>query len=120
MLLMYGIGNVAAMIVSSPHESYVREGDKGTVRCQNRSDDGQTIYSHIANALWYRDYGNGSHKEISRSRSDPVYANRHFLYFAPPVREVDEGTYYCCVPNGPCGNSSERNTVVRILSEDTT
>ena len=104
------------MIVSLPHDLYVLEGNRGTVRCQNRSADERIFYSYITNAVWYRDYGNGTHEQIGSS--GPVHSNRHQLKFIPTVRKVDEGVYYCCTPNGPCGNSSTRNTVIRISSEN--
>ena len=109
------IGNVAAIITSLPHENYVLEGRKSTVRCQNRSDDEQRFYSYIRNAVWYRDYGNGTEKKIGRSGS--VYANQHALHLMPTMTKFDEGVYYCCVPNGECGNSTTRHTVVTISSK---
>ena len=115
-LIFIYVGNVAAIIVSLPHENYVLEGNRGIVRCQNRSNDERIFYSYVTNAVWYRDYGNGTRRQVSSS--GPVYSRRHLLYFDPTVRKVDEGIYYCCIPNGPCGNSSKRNTVVRISSEN--
>lgn len=116
--LLFTTEYTAAMIVSVPHERYVLERNRGTVRCQNRSEDQQIFYSYITNAVWYRAYENGTSVQIGSS--GPVYSSRHRLNFVPPVRESDEGVYYCCAPlNGPCGNSSGRNTVVRISSEKT-
>ena len=109
------IGNVAAIIVSLPHESYVLQGNRGTIRCQNRSADERVFYSYITNAVWYRDYENGTEKRIGTSGS--VYSSRHLLNFIPTVKKVDEGVYYCCVPNGPCGNSITSRTVVKISSK---
>ena len=109
---------MAAIIVSLPHENYVIEGNKGFIRCQNISDNQKIIYSPIINAVWYRDYGNGTHKQIVSSA--PVFSYGYLLSFIH-VRKVDEGVYYCCVPpDGPCGNSSNRNTVVRISSKKAT
>lgn len=105
------------MIVSLPHESYVLEGNRGYIRCQNRSDDEKLFYSYISNALWYRDHGNGTHEKIGSSLTGPVYSIRHVLII-PSVRKVDEGVYYCCITNGPCGNSSKRNSIIRISSEN--
>ena len=112
----YFLGNVAAMIVSLPHARYVLEGNRGIVRCQNTSEDEKIFYSYISNAVWYRDYENGTQKRIGNSGA--VYSSSYSLIFKPPLRKVDEGVYYCCVPNGPCGNSNTSNTIVKISSEN--
>ena len=109
-------GEVVAIIVSLPQKYYVLQGNRGTIRCQNRSDDGGSFYSYIINAEWYRDYGNGTQKRIGSS--GPVYSRIHQLHFVPTVRKIDEGFYYCCVPNGPCGNSTTSRTTVIISSEN--
>ena len=94
------------------------EGNHGIVRCQNRSNDEKVFYSYISNALWYRDYGNGTQRKIGNSGA--VYSSRHSLIFKPPLRKADEGVYYCCLPdNVQCGNNNASNTVVKISSKNT-
>jgi len=107
-------GCTASRIVSLPHHRYVLQGSQATVRCQNRSDDGTTFNAYIPNAVWYRDYRNGTVTQVVNSQS--VYADRHTLKFSPSVTNADEGVYYCCVLNGPCGNSSSAYTIVQISS----
>ena len=65
--------------------------------------------------MWYRDFRNGTQRQIGSS--GPVYSRGYQLNFVPTVRKVDEGIYYCCVPNGPCGNSDSSRTVVMISSK---
>jgi len=84
------------------------------VRCQNRSDDGTTFYSYVTNAIWYKDYHNGTIIQVANSQS--VYADKHTLIFSSSMTTADEGVYYCCVPDGPCGNSSLTYTTVQISS----
>ena len=84
------------------------------MRCQNRSDDDTTFYSYITNAEWYRDYRNGTIIQIGNSQT--VYADKHTLRFSSTMTNADEGVYYCCVPDGPCGNSSSAHTTVQLSS----
>ena len=47
----------------------------------------------------------------------PVSAHKHLLRFSSTITEAEEGIYFCCVPNGPCGKSSLASTIVRISSK---
>ena len=97
-------GFVTARIVSLPHRWYVLEGNQGTVRCQNRSNDGTNFCSYITNTIWYRDYQNGTITRIGNS--GPVYADKHTLIISS-MTDADQGLYYWCTPAGLlCGNSS--------------
>jgi len=109
------IDNANTRIISLPHQRYVLEGNQATVRCQNRSEDETTFYSYIKNAVWYRNYPNGTIIQIGSS-SGPVSADRHMLKFSNSIASADEGIYYCCIPDGPCGNSSTTSTTVKISS----
>ncbi|XP_065913104.1 netrin receptor DCC-like isoform X3 [Dysidea avara] len=103
---------ITARIVSLPHQRYVLEGNQGSVRCQNRSDDGTTFYSYITNAIWYRDYRNGTIVQIGDS--GPVYADKHTLIISS-MTGADQGLYYCCVSAGAlCGNSSSASTTILL------
>jgi len=84
------------------------------VRCQNRSADESKFYSYITNAVWYRDYQNGTIAKIGRSGA--VYTERHLLHFRS-ITNIEEGIYYCCVLNGPCGSSHSASTTVKISSK---
>ena len=108
-------GYITAKIVSLPHQQYVLEGNQATVRCQNRSDDGGTFYSYITTAVWYRSHSNGTKTQIGSS--GPVYADKHTLILSS-ITEADQGFYYCCVPAGPCGNSSSGGTSILISSKN--
>ena len=97
--------------IPSPQHLYILEGSKGTVRCQNRSDDGQHFYAYYTNAVWFRHYDNGSNITIGSTGS--VYSMEHTLNFDPLLPE-DQGKYFCCLPNGLC---SATMTTVTISSK---
>ena len=90
--------------MSLPHQLYVLEGGRGTVRCQNRSTDEQIFYSYVSNAIWWRNYTNGT---ITRIRTfGSVYASGHTLNFNPMLSE-SQGNYYCCLPDeSTCSKAS--------------
>ena len=90
------IGYSHAKIVSLPHQLYVPEGDRGTVRCNNRSTDEQIFYSYVSNAVWWRNYTNGTITRIGTYGS--VYTSGHTLNFDPMSSE-SQGHYYCCLSN---------------------
>ncbi|XP_065913521.1 uncharacterized protein [Dysidea avara] len=104
------VDHAATRITSIPHQRYVLEGSRTSVRCQNRSDDESTFYSYITNAVWYHDQ-NGNITKIGSSGA--VYAQRHILHFRS-ITSNEEGVYYCCISGGPCGNSSSASTTVQI------
>ena len=47
-------GYKGSIITLSPQYLYIPDGSQDIVRCQNRSDDGETFYSYIITAVWYR------------------------------------------------------------------
>ena len=91
--------------MSSPQYLYVPDGSRGIVRCQSRSDDGETFYSYITTAVWHRYYDNGTNVTIGSTGS--VYSRLHTLNFDPLLPE-DEGQYRCCIH----GNNCSRDTIV--------
>ena len=93
---MHTTGCSYANIVSLPRELYVLEGDRGTIRCQNRSVDKQTFYSNVYNSIWWHHDIDGTITRIGKSGS--VYSSRHTLNFNPMLRE-NQGNYYCCLPD---------------------
>ena len=96
------IGYSYANIVSSPRELYILEGDRGTIRCQNRSVDEQT--SNVYNAIWLRLDADGTNTSIATLNS--VYSSSHTLTFNPFLTE-NQGNYYCCLPDqSSCSNVS--------------
>ena len=82
--------------MSLPHQLYVLEGDRGTIRCQNRSTDGQTFYTYVSNAVWWRHNSNGTLTKIRRSGS--IYSSAHALHFNP-ISSENQGNYFCCMPD---------------------
>ena len=97
-------GLVSGKIVSYPPTLYVYEGNKGRLRCQNRSDDETVFYNDIRDALWYRLFPNGTLHELGAN--GPLFVQFHSLYFHPIVRPEDQGIYYCCKPGGSCSGNS--------------
>ena len=98
------IGYSYAKIVSLPHELHVLDGDRGTVRCQNRSMDEQTFYSYVSNAMWWRRNTDGTTTRITTFGS--AYSSGHTLIFNP-FSSVNQGSYYCCLPDeSTCSNIS--------------
>ncbi|XP_065913081.1 uncharacterized protein [Dysidea avara] len=89
----------SGITVPLPRQLYILERSKGTVRCQNRSDDGQLFHSYITNAVWYRRFENGTNITVGSTGS--VYSMEHTLNFDPLLPE-DQGEYFCCTPNGLC------------------
>ena len=106
-------GYAAAKIVSLPHELYVSKGKPAEVRCQFRNDDNKNHYYNIINAIWYRNYQNGTIELIGSSGR--VYAERHKLKVSGSITQTDEGIYFCCIPHKQCGISE--STIVRISSK---
>ena len=105
--------HAATRITSIPHQHYVLEGSRTSVRYQNRSADESTFYSYITNTVWYRDQ-NGTITKIGSSGA--VYAQKHILHFHSIISN-EEGVDYCCISGGPCGNSSSASTTVQISSK---
>jgi len=104
--------NPATRIVSLPHHRYVLKGHGTTVRCHNITHDKNR---YITNAVWYRDYQNGTSIQIGSSGA--VCAKGYKLEISPTIKSADEGVYYCCIPNGPCGNGSLASTILLISSK---
>jgi len=99
------VGHTPAKIVSLPHQLYVLEGERGTIRCQNRSSDGM-FYSYISNVVWWHIDPNGSNISITASNSRSVYSVAHTLNFNP-ISIKNEGLYYCCLQDGSaCSDAS--------------
>ena len=106
-------GCAGSIIISAPRQLYVLEGNRGIVRCQNRSDNGNHFYSYISNAVWYRYHDNGSNMTVIGS--DTVYSTGYTLSFNS-ISEEDQGRYFCCVLNGQC---SKVLTIAMIAGKGT-
>jgi len=91
-------------VVSFPHTRYVLEGEQGSLRCQNRSENENVFYDNIDNALWYRQFPNGTTHQFGTT--GPIYVRSQGLFFYPSVRQQDQGIYYCCKPGGSCSGYS--------------
>ncbi|XP_065913300.1 uncharacterized protein [Dysidea avara] len=61
------------------------DGSQDIVRCQNRSDDGETFYSYIITAVWYR--------YMMMERMSSLIA-------------LDEGQYCCCTHGDYCSRAT--------------
>ena len=100
------VGFVLGKVVSWPTTRYVHEGEEGILRCQNRSENESVFYNYISNALWYRQFPNGTTTRPFGT-SGPIHVESHTLVFHPSVRKEDEeGNYYCCKPGGSCSGRS--------------
>ena len=98
------VNYVQGKIVSLPRVKYILDGDQGSLRCQNRSEDELVFYNYIWDANWYRLLPNKS--ILQYEESGPIHVISYALFFDPPLRPENEGEYYCCQPNGPCSGSS--------------
>ena len=95
--------------MSAPQQLFVLDGDQGTVRCQNRSENGDHFYSNVYDAVWYRHYNNGSNVTIGTS-SRRVYSRGYTLNFNS-ILPLDEGHYFCCAMNGQCSEALTTATI---------
>jgi len=75
----------------------VLEGERGTIRCQNRSSEGRFL-SYISNAVWIRSLPDGRNITIETSEGGLVYPTAHTLNFNPISNET-QGKYFCCLPD---------------------
>ena len=91
-------------MVSLPPTRYVLEGNRGILRCQNRSENGTVFYNYIGDAQWYRVFPNDTIHQFGNT--GPVRVQSYSLNFQPFVRPEDQGVYYCCKPNGSCSENS--------------
>ena len=91
-------------VVSEPPARYVLQGVgyPVTLKCQYYKDG--VFQYFISNALWFRNFTNGSSNPIGDT--GPVSAYLQSLIFHSGVREVDQGNYSCCAPGGGCSELS--------------
>jgi len=99
--------------VSLPHVQYVLDGEQGSLRCQNRSEDESMFHNFIWDANWYRLLPNGSIYQFDES--GPIHVISYALFFDPTVRPQDQGQYYCCQPNGLCSSYSNVTRAGRFM-----
>ena len=91
--------------MSEPPARYALQGvsQPATLKCQISNEDG-IFQNYLRNALWFRNFTNGSSHLIGDT--GPVSSYMYSLIFHSGVREVDQGNYSCCAPGGGCSELS--------------
>ena len=79
------------MTVPLPRQ-VILEKNKGTIRCQNRGDDGQLFHSYITNAV-----------------------SMHITLNFDPLLPEDQGECFCCAQNGLCSITMTTVIITRKL-----